>query len=126
MSRAVVALTLIVPMLAAAWLVLRAPDVAQAIAFFGRGTPTLTAGEAMMTLLAWLAVAIAAGGTLLPAFRRISRSTAGRNSASFAVLFLVIGLLLLTVGAVQRALPAASVCCGSGSANAREAMQLAH
>ena len=126
MGRVVMALTLIVPMLAAAWLVLRAPDIAQAIAFFGPGTPSLTSGEAMMTLLAWLAVAIAACGTLLPTLRRISRSAAGRLSASFAVLFLVIGLLLLTVGAVQRALPSASVCCGSGSANAREAMQLAH
>jgi hypothetical protein len=118
-------LTLIAPMLAAAWLVLRAPDVAQAIALFGPGTPTLTAGEAMMTLLAWLAVAIAACGTLLPAFRRISRSTAGRHSASLAALFFVIGLLLLTVGAVQRALPSAFVCCGSGSASVREAIQLA-
>jgi hypothetical protein len=43
--RHVVTLTLIVPMLTAAWLVLRAPDVAQAIAFFGPGTPSLTAGR---------------------------------------------------------------------------------
>jgi hypothetical protein len=123
--RHLVTLALVVPMLTAAWLVLRAPDVAQAIAFFGPGTPSLTAGEAMMTLLAWLAVSVACCGTLLPLFRRIVRTTAARHSTSIAVLFFVIGLLLLTMGAVQRALPSASVCCGSGAANVREAMQLA-
>lgn len=119
------ALGLVVPMLVAAWLVLRPPDVGQAIAFFAMGVPSLTSGEAMMSLLAWMAVVIAVSGTTISVFRRISKSNADHPPSSFAVFLLVIGLLLLTISGVQRALPSASVCCGSGSANIREAMQLA-
>ncbi len=119
------ALVLVVPMFMAAWLVLRPPDVGLATAFFAMSVPTLASGDAMMSLLAWMAVAIAVSGTTIVVFRRVSKSHAGHPPTSFAAFLLVIGLLLLTISGVQRALPSASVCCGSGSANIREAMQLA-
>ena len=119
------ALTLALTMTAAAWFVLRAPDVGQAFIFFTAGGPSLTAGEAVMTLFAWLVVVVAASATLLSLFRGIWASRIRRHSASYASLFLAVGLLLFAVGAIERSLPSASVCCGSGSANLREAMQLA-
>ncbi len=126
MRRATPALGLIVAMLASAWFVLRAPDVAQAYVFFTAGIPSLAAGEAVMTLLAWLVVIVAASATFMGVFRGSWASRVRAHSTSYASLFLVVGLLLLAVGAVQRALPAASMCCGSGPANIREAIQLAH
>ncbi|MFZ0180719.1 MAG: hypothetical protein WAL84_12740 [Candidatus Dormiibacterota bacterium] len=126
MRRATPALILIVTMLAVAWFVLRAPDVAQAYVFFTMGIPSLAAGEAVMTLLAWLVVVVAAGATFLGVFRGVRASRVRAHSTSYASLFLVVGLLLLAVGAVERELPAASMCCGSGPANMREAIQLAH
>jgi hypothetical protein len=124
--RATPVLSLSVAMLAAAWFVLRAPDVAQAYVFFTTGIPSLAAGEAVMTLLAWLVVVVAAGATFMGVFRGIWASRVRAHSTSYASLFLAVGLLLLAVGAVERALPAASMCCGSGPANIREAIQLAH
>lgn len=124
-NRGAITLALIVPMLAAAWLVLGPPEIAHASAFFGSGIPTLAAGEAVMILLAWLTVLIAACVTLMPLFRGIARLPRGRHSTALAALLLVIGLMLLTVSAVQRALPSGLVCCGSGSTDLREAIQLA-
>jgi hypothetical protein len=122
--RAALTLSLVVTMLAAARFVLRAPDVAQAFVFFTTGIPSLAAGEAVMTLLAWLAVVVAACATFLGFFRGTWASRVRAHSTSYASLFLVVGLLLLVVGAVQRVLPTASMCCGSGPANIREAIQL--
>lgn len=126
MWRAAPTLSLLVTMLAAAWFVLRAPDVAQAYLFFTTGIPSLAAGEAVMALLAWLVVVVAAVATFMGVFRGIWASRIRAHSTSYASLFLVVGLLLLAIGAVQRALPAASMCCGSGPADIREAIQLAH
>jgi hypothetical protein len=113
-------------MLAASWWVLRPPDIGQAIAFFTAASPTLGAGEAVMAVIAWLAVLIATCGTLVSILRDAWRASLARRPTTYASLILVVGLLLLAVGAVQRSLPSASVCCGSGAANVREAVQLAH
>lgn len=125
MRSAASTLTLVVAMLATAWFVLRAPDVGQGFLFFTAGIPSLAAGEAVMKLLAWLVVAGAAGAIVLSVLRGIWVSQVRRHSTSYASLFLVVGLLLLAVGAIQRSLPSASMCCGSGSANLREATELA-
>lgn len=118
------ALMLAVTMLAAAWLVLRPPDPGQVLMFFGAGIPSLAAGEAVMTLLAWLVVVVAACAAILSAVWEFRRSLSLRRATSNASLFLVVGLLLLAVGAIRHSLPSASVCCGSGSVNIREAEDL--
>ena len=123
--RVVPTLVLAFTMVAAAWFVLRVPDVGQAFIFFTAGIPSLAAGEAVTTLFAWLVVLVATSAVLSSLGPGVWASRIRRHSTSYASLLLVVGLLLLVVGTVQRSLPSASVCCGSGSANIREAMQLA-
>lgn len=120
------ALTLVVTMLAAAWLVLRAPDAGQVVVFFAAGFPSFAAGEAVMTLLAWLVVVVAACVVMLSVIQGIRRSPSTQKPTTNASVFLVVGLLFLAVGAIRHSLPSASVCCGSGSVNIREAEELAH
>ena len=115
----------VLAMIGAAWLVLRAPDPTQTWAFFTAGIPSMAAAEAAMTTLAWLVVSIAACLALVVIGQRLSRSRRGRKSTSAASVFLAVGLMLLAVAAVRHAVPGESVCCGSGSANIREAIQLA-
>ena len=55
-QRVVFALGPVVAMFAAAWLVLRLPDLGQTAAFFTASIPTVSAGEAAMTMLAWIVV----------------------------------------------------------------------
>jgi hypothetical protein len=123
--RVIPTLTLVLTMLAAAWLVLRSPDAGQVIVFFNTGIPSLAAGEAVMTLLAWLVVMAAAFATVLGVLQGIRRSRTTRPPASYASLFLVVGLLLFAVGVIRHSLPSSSVCCGSGPVNIREAEDLA-
>jgi hypothetical protein len=113
-------------MLIASWLVLRPPDISQAVAFFTERIPSLEAAEAVMHVLAWLVVVAAACIAVLVVVKANTKVPPHRNSVSLASVFLTVGLLLLAVGAVQRALPAASLCCGSGPADIREAIRLAH
>jgi hypothetical protein len=115
----------LVALLVAAWFVLRSPDVGQGLAFFTAGIPTMGAGEAVMSLLAWLVVAVAASAILVSAVRDFRKRRPNRRAYPTASILLAVGLLLLVVGAVQRVLPTASICCGSGAANIREAISLA-
>ncbi len=115
-----------VAMLAAAALVLGLPDLGRSIAFLSGGIPTLDQGEAAMRLLAWLVVLVVAGATLLSVSRAVWRSRFARLPASGATLLLLVGTLLLVVGTVERTLPSAPMCCGSGAAHLSEAVRLAH
>lgn len=123
--RGALGLVPILAMIVAAWLVLHAPDPAQTWAFFTSGIPSMAAAEAAMTMLAWLVVSIAAGVALVIIGQRLRRSRSGRQATSAASVFLAVGLTLLAVAAVRHAVPGESVCCGSGPANVREAIQLA-
>lgn len=111
-------------MLTAGWFVLRIPDAGQAIAFFTSGTPSLLAGEALMKVVAWLAIAVATFGAVFTMAAGKSKLPL-RGNSPYVPFLLTVALVLLAVGAVQRSLPAASVCCGSGPANIREAIRLA-
>lgn len=123
--RLVLPVTLVLTMLTAAWLVLRPPDVGEVIVFFTGGVPSLVAGEAVMTSLAWLVIALTACAIALSLSRNMAGSRLLRAFNSYTSLLLVVGLLLLVISAIRHSLPAASVCCGSGAANLREALQLA-
>jgi hypothetical protein len=123
--RNIVMLPLLATLLVAAWFVLRAPNIGAGLAFFTAGIPTMAAGEAVMALLAWLLIAIAALAAVVSAVRDTRKRRPNRRPYSTASLLLVVGLLLLAVGTVQRALPTSSMCCGSGAANVREAISLA-
>jgi hypothetical protein len=123
--RAILRLAPVIAMIAAAWFVLRAPDADQTMVFFTSGVPSLAAGEATMTIIAWLVVAGVACLAVVSALREIRRSRRGGGSTSVIAAFLVAGVMLLAVGAVRHSLPGPSVCCGSGPANVREAIQLA-
>jgi cytosine/uracil/thiamine/allantoin permease len=123
--RNVVMLGSLAALLAAAWFVLHAPDVGEGLAFFTAGIPTMAAGEAVMTLLAWLVIAVAASATVVTAVRDFRTGRSNGRPYPTASILLAVGLLLLAVGAVQRALPDSSICCGSGAANIREAISLA-
>jgi hypothetical protein len=118
-------LALVGTMLAAAWLILRPPDPGQVLMFFAAGVPSLAAGEAVMTLLAWLVVLVAAYAAIWSVVREFRRSPAVGRATSNASLFLVVGLLLLAVGAIRHTLPSASMCCATGSVSIREAEDLA-
>src|ERR1700730_16355530 len=107
--KVVPAITLVATMLAATWLVLRPPDAAQVVVFFAAGFPSLAAGEAVMTLFAWLVVMVAACVVVSSAVQTMRRSPGIRTSTSHASIFLVVGLLLLAVGAIRHSLPSASV-----------------
>ena len=111
---AILRLAPVFAMIAAAWLVLRAPDADQTMAFFTSGVPSLAAGEATMTIIAWLVVVGVGCLAVVSAFLEIRRSRRGGGSTSVIAAFLVAGLMLLAVGAVHHSLPGASVCCGSG------------
>jgi hypothetical protein len=122
---AILRLVPVIAMIAAAWFVLRAPDADQTVAFFTSGVPSLAAGEATMTIIAWLVIVGVAWLAVASALLEIGRSQRKRDSPSIIGAFLVVGVMLLVVGAVYHALAGASVCCGSGAANVREAIQLA-
>ena len=67
-----------------------------------------------------------ASGDVLERRREAQRdATESAGSYPTASMLLAVGLLLCCLGAVQRALPSSSICCGSGSANIREAISLA-
>jgi hypothetical protein len=123
--RVILRLAPMIAMIVAAWFVLRAPDADQTMAFFTSGVPSLAAGEATMTIIAWLVLAGVACLAVVSALLEIRRSRRGGGSTSVTVAFLVAGVMLLGVSAVHHSLPGASVCCGSGAANVREAIQLA-
>jgi hypothetical protein len=124
--RSVPLVTLVVVMLIATWLVLRPPNISQALAFFTERIPSLGAAEEVMKMLAWLVVVAAVCIAVLTMVKANVNVPPHRSSVSLASVFLTVGLLLLVVGAVQRALPAASLCCASGPADIREAIRLAH
>jgi hypothetical protein len=123
--RSAVMLALSGTMFVAAGVVLRPPDVSDGVSFFVGGIPTMAAGEAVLALVAWLAIVLAVFATVLEALRDIRASTPHLKTAPGVSLVLAVGLLLFAFGAVERALPMASICCGSGSANIREATELA-
>jgi uncharacterized membrane protein YidH (DUF202 family) len=111
-------------MLIAGWLVLRLPDLGKGLAFFTNGIPTMADGEAVVALLAWAVIAIAASATVWNAVADIEKRRPRRTYPTASIL-LAVGVLLLALGAVNRALPTSSMCCGSGSANIREAISIA-
>ena len=90
-----------------------------------RRDATLAEGEAVMALVAWSVVFVVAANAVLSTAMSLWRSRFARHPSARASLFLVAGLLLLVVSAINRSLPAASVCCGSGHGAIREAIQLA-
>src|SRR5579863_3437077 len=116
---------LLVTLLVAALFILRSPDVGQGLAFFTAGIPTEFAGEAVISLFAWVVIAVAASATVMSAVRDIRTRRPNRRPHPTASMLLAVGLLLLAVGAVQRVLPTSTICCGSGAANVREAISLA-
>ncbi len=122
--RMVLGLGPVFAMVVAARLVLRLPDLGQTVAFFTASVPTLSAGEAAMTMLAWIVVFTATCLGLVSVARQGRRSRS-RNPTLIAWVFLAAGLTLLAVGAVHHSLPGTAACCGSGSEAMREAVQLA-
>ncbi len=124
--RLVPLLAMTVGMVAAAWFVIGPPDLVRSAAFFDGGTPTLDEGEAVMALVAWSVVLVVAASAALSTVMSLWRSRFAGHPSARASLFLVAGLLLLVVSAINRSLPAASVCCGSGHGAIQEATQLAH
>jgi hypothetical protein len=125
LRRHAVMLSLSLTMLIAAWLVLRSPDVVQVVAFFTAGIPTMDAGKAVVALLAWVVIAVAASATVWSAFADDKQRRPNRKTYPTASIVLAVGLLLFAFGALQRVVPTSSICCGSGSANIREAISLA-
>jgi uncharacterized membrane protein YoaK (UPF0700 family) len=99
--------------------------VADGVAFFTAGIPTIAAGEAVMVLLAWLVIVVAVCATVTSALRNVRSTEGSRRPYPTASLLLAVGLILSAVGVVQHALPASSMCCGAGTANIREAISLA-
>jgi hypothetical protein len=123
--RAITTLTLASTILASTWVVLGLPDFGRSTAFFDSGIPTLESGEALMVLLAWMVVLVAVIAVLVGTMRSIARTPHTHATSGLAGVVLAVALVLLVVSAVHRLLPPASICCGSGPAEIREAIQLA-
>jgi hypothetical protein len=122
---AVPVLLLVSLMVGIASLVLGVPNISQAIAFFAGGTPTSSDSESVAAVVVWLVILVAGAVTVVGSRLSIPGSRFGLHPTSVAELMLAAGMLILVVGSVQHLLPSASVCCGSGSTNLREAIQLA-
>ena len=125
MRRAILALALGTTMLVSTWVVLGAPDIGRSITFFDSGVPTLTSGEAVMVLLAWAVILVAACAVGVSLMHTVARSRTGQDASTLARVLLTAALVLLVVSAVHRLLPSAPLCCGSGPAAIREAVHLA-
>jgi cytochrome bd-type quinol oxidase subunit 2 len=109
-----------------AWLLLGPPDVIGAMAFFTDRFPALDTERALMVTLAWLLIAAVVGIAITAVFRAIGRSQRRRQTSIGASVLLTAGMLILVVSVVHRSLPSPTACCGSGAAEIREAIQLAH
>jgi hypothetical protein len=125
MRRVILVLAFVTIILESAWVILGPPDVKDAIAFFDSGIPTLVAGQAVMVLIAWLAIVAAVGGLVLSVSHTIGRSQLAQHPTARAGILLAAGLLLLVVSVVQHSLTSTSLCCESSSAAVREAIHLA-
>lgn len=123
--RAIITVALATTMLASTWAVLGLPDLGRSIAFFDSGIPTLDSGEAVMVLLAWVVVLTAVIAVLISMMRGVARTPRTHASSTLAGVLLAVALVLFVVSAVHRLLPPASICCGSGPAELREAIHLA-
>ena len=125
MRRVILVLVFVTVILESAWLILGPPAIGGALAFFDNGVPTLIAGQAIMVLIAWAAIAVAVGALLLSVTHTIDRSRFTQQPSARAGIFLAAGLMLLVVSAVQHSVTLTSLCCGSGPAAIREAIHLA-
>jgi hypothetical protein len=123
--RAITTLTLATMMLASTWVVLGLPDLGRSSAFFDSGIPTLDSGEAVMVLLAWMVVLTAVITVLVSMMRKVASTPHAHATSALAGVLLAVALVLFVVSAVHRLLPPASICCGSGPAEIREAIHLA-
>jgi hypothetical protein len=124
-GRAITPLTLASTILATTWVVLGLPDLGRSTAFFDSGIPTLDSGEAVMVLLAWMVALTAVIAVLVSMMRSVARPPRTHAISALAGVLLAVALVLFVVSAVHRLLPPASVCCGSGAAEIREAIHLA-
>jgi hypothetical protein len=122
--RAIVTLALATTMLESTWLVLGPPDIGESITFFDTGIPTLNAGEAVMVLLAWTVILVAVCAVLISVVHTVAGTHGAHVTSALARILLAAGLVLFVVSAVHRLLPPASICCGSGPTEIREAIDL--
>jgi hypothetical protein len=124
--RVLLTLTLAGVVIEAVWLLLGPPDVVGAIAFFTDRFPALDTERALMVTLGWLLVAGVVGTALAAVLRALGRSQRLHRTSIGASVVLAAGMLILGVSIVHRLLPPPTACCGSGAAEVREAIQLAH
>jgi hypothetical protein len=112
-------------LIAAAAISLGWPQPAMAANFFVGGVPTLRGGEAVVELLAWLAItattSVAVVDTLVSPARRVAVPTPSGRAA----LVLIAGLLVLGIAIVHRAVPSYTLCCGGDQSHVREVIELA-
>jgi hypothetical protein len=101
------------------------PRPAAAAHFFVGGVPTLDDGEAVVGLLAWLAIA---GITILAIVDTVItyvRRAAATSRTGRATLVLVAGLLVLGTAFAHRTVPSYTLCCGGDASQVREVIDLA-
>lgn len=125
MRRVLSTVVVVAVMLEAAWQVLGPPEIGRAISFLDGGIPTLNEGEAVTALIAWAVILVASAAALAGVMSAIGWARLLAQPSARAAMFLVAGLLLLAVSAIQRAVPTTLVCCASGPSYVREAIQLA-
>src|SRR5438132_13215814 len=101
------------------------PHLAVAANFFVGRIPTLRGGEAVVALLAWLAIAAATTAAVVDSLTSRARRAPAPFPTGRAVLVLIAGLLVLGIAVVHRTLPSYTLCCGEDQGHVREVIDLA-
>jgi hypothetical protein len=81
--------------------------------------------EAVVALLCWVVVGAVAGIAVFGTARAVNDMARRRHSSTRAVLYTLLGLVLLGMGLLRHVLPADTMCCGSDPIHIQEALGLA-
>ena len=111
-------------LLAASVVTLGIPDFGKAGAFLSGAYPSVSSAIALLSLLCY-AVVLAA--VVLAVVRGLRLATAGRRTSRTvrSIVFVLAGMILLSLSIVNRVDPGGGICCGGGSQQVREAASLA-
>jgi hypothetical protein len=122
--RALPTLAMTAVLVIAAVLTLGRPDIGLAGQFLGGSFPTTEGAVAVVSLACYAVVFGVALAAVLGAVRAASESQASMRRSSRAAMFLVSGIIVLSIGISHRVTFQYSTCCGGTPAHLQEAAAL--
>jgi hypothetical protein len=111
-------------LLAASALTLGLPNLNLAGQFLGGAYPSMASALAFLSLLCYAVVLAAVVGAVVRGLRAVA---GGRdaNRGLRAVVFVIVGAVLLTMSVINRVDSGGGICCGEGAQQIQEAASLA-